>query len=151
VQRRVVVGSPPKKRFVPHFGYNSLFPVALQLLPPEAPEFKAYLDKLSQPDLLWTPFGLRSLAETSSMYMKHNTAHDPPYWRGAVWLNINFLMLQSLQSCAGCALCSGGNVHFPFTFFFFILYHSESCVARIPSPEYHVVKTKRSFLFGQVI
>jgi mannosyl-oligosaccharide glucosidase len=100
---RVVVGKPPRKRFVPHFGYNSLFPLALQLLHPDAPEFSTYLDKLLQPELLWTPYGLRSLAATSSMYLKHNTAHDSPYWRGAIWVNINFLVLRSLNSCGRCA------------------------------------------------
>ena len=99
---RVNTGAPPRHRFVPHLGYNSLFPLALQLLRPGSAEFDATLRRLDDPQLLWTQYGLRSLAPSSSLYMKHNTPHDPPYWRGAVWINVNYLVLRSLWACARC-------------------------------------------------
>lgn len=93
-------GAPPTLQHVPHFGYNSLFPLALQLLPSDSLELGVQLQHLRAPGLLWTPFGLRSLSKSSSLYQAYNTGTDPPYWRGAIWINLNFLVLRSLHKCA---------------------------------------------------
>lgn len=91
------VHSDPQLGFVNAFGYISLFPFLLQLLTPDSPKLGIILSSLTNPDLLYTPYGLRSLSATSPLYMKRNTEHDAPYWRGPIWININFLAVRSLH------------------------------------------------------
>jgi hypothetical protein len=63
-----VVKEPPKAQLVPSFGYVSLFPLLMQLLPPGSPELGRQIALLRDESLLWTPYGLRSLARTASLY-----------------------------------------------------------------------------------
>lgn len=72
LQREYVrqVSSRPSEQLVPAFGYVSLFPLLMQLLPADSPELGKQLELLRQDQLLWTDQGLRSLAPTSSIYKK---------------------------------------------------------------------------------
>lgn len=90
-------GSHPKINFVNHIGYVTMFPLALQLIPKEAPEVLNYLDMMRDSNHIWSPFGLRSLSASSSLYDTNNTPHDPPYWRGAIWINMNYLIVRALR------------------------------------------------------
>lgn len=94
---RRVADAAPAPGFVPHLGYISLFPLLLRLVPADSPELEATLRHLRSEAGLWTPHGLRSLATTSSLYMQRNTEHDAPYWRGPVWINLNYLALAALD------------------------------------------------------
>eukprot|EP00088_Acartia_fossae_P000134 TRINITY_DN10040_c0_g3_i1.p1 TRINITY_DN10040_c0_g3~~TRINITY_DN10040_c0_g3_i1.p1 ORF type:complete len:826 (-),score=128.87 TRINITY_DN10040_c0_g3_i1:376-2853(-) len=96
---RVMV-SDPQLGFVNSYGYVSLFPFLLQILEPENPKLEIILTDLLNPDLLFTPFGLRSLALTAPLYMKRNTEHDPPYWRGPIWINLNYLTIRAAHGYA---------------------------------------------------
>eukprot|EP00892_Ulva_mutabilis_P002240 jgi/Ulvmu1/12016/UM083_0029.1 len=96
---RMLEGAPPKEQFVPHIGYNSLFPLALELIPWDSPDVASQLALLSNPKQLWSPYGLRSLAKSSSMYHAYNDEDDAPYWRGNIWINLNYLVLGSLHTC----------------------------------------------------
>ena len=80
--------------------YVSLFPLLVQLLPADARALGALLARVGDPDRLWTPHGLRSLSAGSSLYRERNTEHDAPYWRGPVWLNVNYLALAALKHYA---------------------------------------------------
>ncbi|CAD5219396.1 unnamed protein product [Bursaphelenchus okinawaensis] len=88
----------PENRLVDDvYGYVSLFPFLLKLLPAESEQLKIILDQLGDPELLWTPYGLRSVAKNCVYYNKMNTQHDPPYWRGNIWINMNYMALEALN------------------------------------------------------
>ncbi|GLC49260.1 hypothetical protein PLESTB_000199900 [Pleodorina starrii] len=120
VTQRVVTGSPPRPQFVPQYGYVSLFPLIMKLLPAGGDGGDAgsgsggadltlqQLALLQDPSLLWSPYGLRSLATSASLYKKRNTADDPPYWRGQIWINMNYLVLRALSYYAAAG-GSGGD------------------------------------------
>lgn len=45
----------------PQFGYISLFPLLMRLIPPASPVLGRQLELLRDPVRLWTDYGLRSL------------------------------------------------------------------------------------------
>ncbi|KAI4903337.1 hypothetical protein NFI96_034371, partial [Prochilodus magdalenae] len=91
------VRKAPKLQYVNALGYVSLFPFLLHVLTPDSPKLQHILRDIRDPDRLWTPYGLRSLSRGDPLYMKRNTEHDAPYWRGAVWVNINYLAIRALH------------------------------------------------------
>jgi len=104
----------PKHSFVASFGYVSLFPLMFHLLTPNNPKLGRVLQDLNSTSLLWTDYGLRSLAKNSPFYGKANSEKDAPYWRGAVWVNINYLTLCALRFYAGTELAiNEGNSETP--------------------------------------
>jgi mannosyl-oligosaccharide glucosidase len=85
--RQIIKEGDLNLKYVKHFGYVTLFPLMTRILNPESNKLEKILNDLQNSTLLWTPYGLRSLAQSSSLYGVRNTEHDPPYWRG---LNIKF-------------------------------------------------------------
>ncbi|KAI8823716.1 glycoside hydrolase [Fimicolochytrium jonesii] len=81
-----------KSSFVVHKGYISLFPLMLGLLPADHPHLGAVLDLVADPSELWTEFGIASLSRRDRFY---GTGEN--YWRGPVWINMNYLVCASLH------------------------------------------------------
>lgn len=96
VVRKVQSKAGPQERFVDSVGYVSLFPFLLQLLDANSSKLGDTLEHLRNPEELWSDYGIRSLSKSDPLYGKYNTKHDAPYWRGAIWINLNFLAVRSL-------------------------------------------------------
>ena len=45
--------------------------------------------------------GLRSLSTADTFYQRSNAPGDNPYWRGPIWININYLALKALYAYKG--------------------------------------------------
>eukprot|EP01126_Amoeba_proteus_P000222 TRINITY_DN10074_c0_g1_i3.p1 TRINITY_DN10074_c0_g1~~TRINITY_DN10074_c0_g1_i3.p1 ORF type:complete len:794 (-),score=128.48 TRINITY_DN10074_c0_g1_i3:128-2509(-) len=81
-----------KKMYSLHVGYVSLFPFLFGFVPADSPKLQAILDLLEDKKILSSPFGLRSLSARDKLFGK-----DENYWRGPIWVNINYLVLRSLH------------------------------------------------------
>jgi hypothetical protein len=75
-----------------HIGYVSLLPVLLRLVPPGSPRVGAALAAMSDEGALWSRHGLRSLSAADPLF---GTRED--YWRGAMWVNMNYLAVAALR------------------------------------------------------
>lgn len=74
-----------------HKGYISIFPFLTGLVPIESPRLGAILDLIADPNELWSDYGLRSLSASNEFY-----GTDENYWRGPIWINMNYLALKNL-------------------------------------------------------
>lgn len=73
-----------------HKGYLSLYPFFLDLIRNET-RLGAVLDLIHDSEELWSSHGLRSLSMNDQYYGKGEN-----YWKGPIWININYMVLQSL-------------------------------------------------------
>lgn len=76
-----------------HRGYISIFPFLLGLLPTDSPHLDAILDDVKSPDHLWSDYGIRSLAKSDEFF-----GEGENYWRGPIWIPINYMALRSLHT-----------------------------------------------------
>ena len=74
-----------------HKGYVSILPAALGLLDSDSPKLKAILELVRDPEELWSPYGIRSLAKSHPEYGKGEN-----YWKGPIWIQMNYMALSSL-------------------------------------------------------
>ena len=92
----------PTRRMAEHIGYVTVFPLLLTLLEPQAHELelRSLMEIMRDPKQLWSSHGLRSLSAHDLFYRQPNAPGDEPYWRGAIWMPINFLALRALKHYA---------------------------------------------------
>jgi mannosyl-oligosaccharide glucosidase len=91
LSRPVLTSLLDESYHVCHQGYLTMFPLLLALLPPSSPHLGPMLDALHDPEQLWSPYGLRSL---SASHPQFGTGEN--YWKGPVWMQINYLVLRAL-------------------------------------------------------
>lgn len=68
----------------------------LSLLPPSSPHVGAILEMLRDPQHLWSPYGLRSLSVSHPEF-----GRDENYWKGPIWMPMNYLTLGALHKTYG--------------------------------------------------
>ena len=74
-----------------HKGYISIFPFLTGLLPADSTRLGAILDLISDPEELWSQYGIRSLSKKDEFYET-----DENYWRSPIWINMNYLIVTNL-------------------------------------------------------
>lgn len=74
-----------------HKGYISLFPFLTGLIKADSPKLGKILALLGD-DELFSPHGLRSLSKKDEHY-----GTDENYWRGPVWINMNYMAIVQLH------------------------------------------------------
>ncbi|KAI5958652.1 CWH41 [Candida theae] len=76
-----------------HKGYVSLLPFMTKLIPvDDVTRLDKVINLITDPDALWSPFGIRSLSKSDEFY---RTGEN--YWRSPIWIHMNYLILQNIK------------------------------------------------------
>ncbi|CAL9734143.1 mannosyl-oligosaccharide glucosidase [Monosporozyma servazzii] len=75
-----------------HEGYVSLLPFGLKMIPPNSAHLDKVIAAMSDKTTLFSPYGLLSLSQKDEYF-----GQDENYWRGKIWLNINYLCLDAIK------------------------------------------------------
>lgn len=94
------LGGADESYHVCHKGYISIFPFLLGLLPPDSPHLDAILEDVQNPEHLWSSYGIRSLAKSDDFF-----GQGENYWRGPIWIPINYMALKSLHNVRRFVSC----------------------------------------------
>ncbi|MBW0480168.1 hypothetical protein O181_019883 [Austropuccinia psidii MF-1] len=89
----VSVNEDGESYFECHKGYISIFPFLLGLVSPQSPKLGSLLEDIRDPEGIWSDFGLRSLALSDRYF-----GEDENYWRGPIWIPMNYMALNSLYT-----------------------------------------------------
>lgn len=78
---------------ITHIGYISLFPMMLGLISPASSRLDATLNIIRDTNHLWSPWGVLSLSKSDPYF-----GSGENYWKGPIWINMNYLILSSLYN-----------------------------------------------------
>ncbi|EEQ30320.1 Processing alpha glucosidase I [Microsporum canis] len=78
-----------------HKGYISIFPFMTGLMDANHPRLGDILNLIQDPDELWSDYGIRSLSKKDEFF---GTGEN--YWKGPIWINMNYLVIKNLLSIA---------------------------------------------------
>jgi len=90
-QDYIVNAKTKKPKFVQHVGYVSIWPFILRLLPGDDGRIFDMLDIMEDDEGMASGFGLRSLAKSDELFGTNEN-----YWRGPIWINVNYLAISAL-------------------------------------------------------
>lgn len=88
----VSVDEQDENAFACYKGYVSIFPLITKFIPPASVDkLEAMVNLVSDPEEMWSNYGIRSISKSSEYY---RTGEN--YWRSAIWMNINYLVVDTL-------------------------------------------------------
>lgn len=88
----VTVDDEDEDVFECHDGYVSIMPFIHKLISnSDTKKLTAVIESLNDKERLWSEYGIRSLSKKDPNF---HTSED--YWRGHVWINLNYLTLEAL-------------------------------------------------------
>lgn len=89
----VTINLEDEIELVCHEGYISILPFALKLTPKHSRHIQQIVSLIGDESKLFSPFGILSLSKQDQYFGKGEN-----YWRGNIWMNINYLCLEALKS-----------------------------------------------------
>ena len=81
-----------RQQFNNNLGYINLFPLMFGYIK-ETDILQQYFKLLTDPNQLWSDYGIRSLSMSNRFF---GTGDN--YWRGPIWIPINYLILRGLKT-----------------------------------------------------
>ncbi|QPG76138.1 hypothetical protein FOA43_003524 [Brettanomyces nanus] len=88
----ITVNDDEEDIFECHLGYASLMPFVHRLISTGSSHLLQILRDIRDPEKLWTEYGVRSLSKQDEFFHQ-----GEDYWRGHIWINMNYLILDALS------------------------------------------------------
>jgi glycogen debranching enzyme len=77
----------------------------LGVLPPDSKHLGPIIEMLHDPKQLWSPYGIRSLSASHPEF-----GQGENYWKGPIWIQMNYLVLKALHEVSICSSIRGTQV-----------------------------------------